>query len=144
MPKMPKNSKFKARNSATNKSVTGSDALHVRLVSSRFSLNWRLLYKPPCIRGRQPKTSNPKLNKQTNNAKNSKLEARNSSTQNSVTGSDALHFRQGSSCFSFELGITLQTSKYVSKTAKESKSQIKQTNKQCQKLQQLWYLNCQI
>ena len=36
---MPKNSKFEARNSATNNSVTGSDALHVRLGSSRFSLN---------------------------------------------------------------------------------------------------------
>ena len=36
---MPKNSKFEARNSATNKSVTGSDGLHVRLGSSRFFLN---------------------------------------------------------------------------------------------------------
>ena len=36
---MPKNSKFEALNSTTYNLLTGSDALHVRQGSSRFSLN---------------------------------------------------------------------------------------------------------
>ena len=37
---------------------------------ARFvSFFFKLLYKPPCMWARQPKTPNPKLNRQTNNAK---------------------------------------------------------------------------